>query len=219
MTDIDLEETDRLLTTTKAVSRRFDLTRDVPTELILRCIKIASAAPMGGNSQVNRWLVVRDPEKKRALAEIYRAVGNPYLAQLRAAAEPGSRQQRVIDAGQYIADHLAEIPALVIPLRQGVPGPGTDVLSPQGFFGSVVPGVWSFQLAARARGLGTRYTTYHVSRSAEVAELFDIPDGMTQIALIPVAYYTGDSFSPAPRLDAEEITYLDTWGASPEEGR
>jgi nitroreductase len=213
--DFDLAETDRLLTTTKAVSRRFDLSRDVPIQLILDCIGIASAAPLGGNVEANRWIIVKDAAKKAALAEIYRAVGNPYLQLLRDRAEPGSRQSRVVEAGQYIADVLSDMPALVIPVRLGVAGDGAGVFGPQGFYGSVVPAVWSFQLAARSRGLGTRYTTYHVSQSAAVAEILAIAEPVTQIALIPVAYYTGAVFTPAPRRPPEQISYLDSWGANP----
>ncbi|MDQ6522931.1 nitroreductase family protein [Nocardioides sp. LHD-245] len=208
-TTFDLTQTDGLLRTTKAVSRRLDLTRDVPTELILDCIRIASAAPIGGNREANRWLVVKDPVKRQQLAQLYQEVGNPYLAALRAKAEPGSRQARVIEAGQYIADHLAEVPALVLPIRLGVVGEG--VFNAQSLYGSVVPAVWSFQLAARSRGLGTRYTTYLATRAREVAELLGIPEEVTQVALLPVAYYTGERFSPAPRRDPAEITYLDSW--------
>ncbi|WP_300400456.1 nitroreductase family protein [Nocardioides sp.] len=213
-TAFDLGQTDRLLTTTKAVSRRFDLTRDVPMDVLLDCIRIASAAPIGGNREANRWLVVKDPAKKQRLAELYQAAGNPYLASLREAAEPGSRQSRVVEAGQYIADHLAEIPALVIPVRFGQPDE-TSIYTPQSFYGSVVPGVWSFQLAARSRGIGTRFTTYLTSCAEEVAEVLGITAEVTQVALLPVAYYTGDSFTPAPRRTPESITYLDTWGVAP----
>jgi nitroreductase len=213
--EFDLTHTDRLLTTTKAVARRFDLTRDVPVDVLLDCIRIASAAPIGGNREVNRWVIVKDPAKKQRLAELYKAAGDPYLARLRAAAEPGSRQSRVIEAGQFVSDHLAEVPALVLPVRLGVPGDG--VLTPQSFYGSVIPGVWSFQLAARSRGLGSRFTTYLSTCTDEVAEVLGIDTEVTQVALLPVAYVDG-TFTPAPRKAPEEITYLDTWGTSPVAG-
>ena len=67
-----------------------------------------------------------------------------------------------------------------------------------GYHGSVAPGVWSFQLAARARGLGSAWTTFHLVHEQQVAELLGIPDTVTQVALLPVAYYTGDTFQPGP---------------------
>jgi nitroreductase len=210
MSDIDLAAADHLLTTTKQVRQRLDLTRPVPRELLLECIDIASHAPMGGNQERNRWLVVDDPELKVALAEPYQAVGRPYLA-AGASREVDARQQRVVDSATYLVDHIAEVPAMVIAIRlDRLPkdAPNADVA---GYHGSVAPGVWSFQLAARARGLGSAWTTFHLVHEQQVAELLGIPDTVTQIALLPVAYYTGDTFRPAPRRPAAEITYFNRW--------
>ena len=82
-----------------------------------------------------------------------------------------------------------------------------------GWWGSVLPSVWSFQLALRARGLGSCWTTLHLAYEAEAAEILGIPDTVTQCALVPVGYYTGDGFTPAPRRPAADITFLDRWGA------
>ena len=210
MSDIDLAAADHLLTTTKQVRQRLDLTRAVPRELLLECIDIASHAPMGGNAERNRWLVVDDPELKSAIAEPYQAVGRPYLA-AGAGTEVDARQQRVVDSAAYLVDHIAEVPAMVIAIRlDRLPkdAPNSDVA---GYHGSVAPGVWSFQLAARARGLGSAWTTFHLVHERQVAELLGIPDTVTQVALLPVAYYTGDTFRPAPRRPAVEITYFNRW--------
>ena len=210
MSDIDLAAADHLLTTTKQVRLRLDLTRPVPRELLLECIDIASHAPMGGNQERNRWLVVDDPELKSAIAEPYQAVGRPYLA-ANAGREVDARQQRVVDSATFLVDHIAEVPAMVIAIRlDRLPkdAPNSDVA---GYHGSVAPGVWSFQLAARARGLGSAWTTFHLVHERQVAELLGIPDTVTQIALLPVAYYTGDTFRPAPRRPAAEITYFNRW--------
>jgi nitroreductase len=87
-----------------------------------------------------------------------------------------------------------------------------DNLSIAGFYGSIVPAVWSFMLAARLRGLGTAYTTLHLKYEREIAGLLGIPyDTVTQAALIPVAYYTGDKFQPAERIPADRIVHWDTW--------
>jgi nitroreductase len=211
----DPNQVEALLTTTKAVSRRLDLSRPVPLPDVLDCIRIASHAPIGGNREATRWLVLTDPAVKLAVGELYAEVGRPYIGAGRRAVEAGSRRERVLASGDFLIDHLAEVPVLVLALRLGLVvdgGPGTDA---QSFFGSVIPAVWSFQLAARARGLGTRYTTFTVSREAEMAQLLGIPENVTQVCLLPVAYYLGDDFRPAPRLPVEQVTFIDRWGNPP----
>jgi nitroreductase len=210
MTDFDLDTVDRLLTTTKQVRRRLDLTRPVPLDLILECIDLANHAPMGGNLERNRWLVVDDPDTKAAIAERYAEVGRPYLERNDAVALD-DRTRRVIESAQFLIDHLADAPALVIAMRLDRLAPDATVADESGYYGSVIPGVWSFQLAARARGLGSAWTTFHLVHEAEIAELLGIPASVTQVALLPVGYYTGDDFSPAPRRPAHEITYLNRW--------
>ncbi len=211
MTEFDLSQTDRLLTTTKQVRKRLDLERPVPMQLVLDCIDIASAAPMGGNLERNRWLVIDDPDTKQRIGEIYAAVGGPYLRANAEAVTSGSRQEKVIDSSEFLVDHLADVPLLVIALRLDRVKNEGDTASAAGFYGSVLPGVWSFQLAARSRGLGSTWTTFHLAHEAEVAELLGIPETVTQVALLPVAYYTGDTFHPAPRRPAHEITFLNRW--------
>ena len=206
----DLDQTDRLLTTTKQVRKRLDLTRPVPHELLLECIDVANHAPMGGNLERNRWLIVDDPATKAALAEVYAEVGRPYLATNEAVA-PDERTQRVIDSARFLVDHLADAPCLVIPMRLDRLPAGASVAEQAGYWGSVVPGVWSFQLAARARGLGSAWTTFHLVHEARVAELLGVPATVTQVALLPVAYYSGEDFRPAPRRPARDVTYLNRW--------
>lgn len=210
MPDDDAERLDHLLTTTKQVRRRLDLTRPVPHDVILECIDIASHAPMGGNLERNRWMIVDDPDLKAVIAERYAEVGRPYLEQ-NASAAPDDRGQRVIDSATYLADHLAEVPMLLIAMRLDRLPEHATVADEAGYYGSVVPGIWSFQLAARARGIGSAWTTFHLVHEAEIAELLGIPPTVTQVALLPVAYYTGDSFTPAPRRPASEVTYLNRW--------
>ena len=210
MSDIDLAAADHLLTTTKQVRQRLDLTRPVPRELLLECIDIASHAPMGGNLERNRWLVIDDPELKAELAKPYQAVGRPYLAANDSTQATG-RQQRVIDSATYLVDHIAEVPAMVIAMRLDRLRDDAQNFEVAGYHGSVAPGIWSFQLAARARGLGSAWTTFHLVHEGQVAELLGIPDTVTQVALLPVAYYTGDTFHPAPRRPAREITYFNRW--------
>ena len=209
-TELDREQADLLLTTTKQVRKRMDLTRPVPRELILECIDIAQHAPMGGNLERNRWLVVDEPDLKSAIAEYYQQVGRPYL---KANEQPGveGTQARVIDSAAYLVDHIAEVPAMVIAMRlDRLPADASNA-DVAGYHGSVAPGVWSFQLAARARGLGSAWTTFHLVHEQEVAELLGIPDSVTQVAMLPVGFYTGEGFTPAPRRPAAEITYFNRW--------
>lgn len=205
-TAFDLAQTDHLLTTTRAVRKRLDLTRPVPRELILECLEVAIQAPTGGNTQRWRWVVVDEPEKKAALADMYRAGWTPYLeSQKQLRVQQGlEADTRVSDSADYLADHFHEVPAMLIPcLLDRGDGPG--------YWGSVLPAAWSFMLAARSRGLGTALTTIHLFKEREAAELLGIPDTVSQAALIPVGYYTGDDFKPAKRRPAAEITYWNSW--------
>ena len=208
--DADLAALDRLLTTTKQVRKRLDLSRPVPHELLLDCIDVANHAPMGGNLERNRWLLVDDPSLKAEIGRIYAEVGTPYLARNEAEVAD-DRTGRVIESARFLVEHLADVPVLVIAARLDRLPDSAGVADQAGYWGSVVPGVWSFQLAARARGLGSAWTTFHLVHERAVAELLGIPAQVTQVALLPVAYYTGDDFVPAPRRPAREITYLNRW--------
>jgi nitroreductase len=214
---LDRFTVDHLLTTTRAVRKRLDLRRPVEPEVIEECLRLAIQAPTGGNSQGWRWIVVTDPAKRLALADAYRRSWEPYIAASRdAAPNPDAQQQRVQDSASYLADHLHEVPVLVIPCIYGRGLGGGRLVDSAGLFGSIYPAVWSFQLALRSRGLGSAFTTLHLPFAAEVEELLGIPEGVVQTALIPVAYFTGDDFKPAVRPAVEGITYWDTWGATAE---
>lgn len=208
--DFDLAEIDRLLTTTKQVRKRLDLTRPVPRELILECIDIAQHAPMGGNLERNRWLVVDDPDLKADIAPYYQEIGRPYL-EANAAGDIDERQQRVLDSAHYLVEHIAQVPAMVIAMRLDRLPPDASSMDVAGYHGSVAPGVWSFQLAARARGLGSAWTTFHLAHERAVAALLGIPETVTQVALLPVGYYTGTTFTATRRRPAREITYFNRW--------
>lgn len=209
-TGFDLAETDRLLTTTKQVRQRLDLTRPVPHDVLLECIDIANHAPMGGNLERNRWMIIDEPGKKAAISEYFGAVGRPYLA-ANSEARLDGRSQKVIGSAEYLVDHLPEVPALVLALRLDRAPMHLSQGQAAAYYGSVLPGVWSFQLAARARGIGSAWTTFHLEHEAEVAELLGIPPTVTQVCLLACGYYTGETFTPAPRRPAREVTFLNTW--------
>ncbi len=208
--EFDLTQTDALLSTTRAVRKRLDFDRDVPDDVLLECLQLAVQAPTGSNRQGWRWMVVRDPAKKEALADIYRSAGGDYLASAAASAEPGTQTGRVMDSANFLAENFGKVPVMVIPMIIGrLDDPSTN--SAAGLMGSIIPAMWSFQLALRSRGLGSCLTTIHLAKEAEAAELLGIPDHMTQVGLLPVAYTKGTDFKPAARPPVEEITYLDTY--------
>jgi nitroreductase len=205
---MDTAVTDHLLSTTRAVRKRLDLDRPVEPEVILECLRLAIQAPTGSNSQGWRWVVVTDAAKKAELARIYEEGGGDYLR--RNATSTGA-QGRVYSSAAYLLDVLHKVPAMVIPCIEGrVDGAANGQAA--GFYGSILPAVWSFQLALRSRGLGSAWTTLHLAKEKEAAAVLGIPDTISQVALLPVAYTIGDDFKPAERRPVEEITYWDTWG-------
>lgn len=212
---------DELLTTTRAVRKRLDLERPVEMDVVLECIDIASQAPTGSNAQGWRWVVVTDPDKRAAIAEVYRRVAYPYLEAGRQGlegADPARRaqQERVMDSARYLADVIERVPVHVIPCLFGAFGAEVvPTAMVAGFYGSIFPAVWSFQLALRARGLGSCLTSFHLAHEREVGELLGIPDTVTQSCLLPVAYTKGTDFKPAQRRPAAEITYVDAWKQPP----
>lgn len=210
----DLSQTDKLLTTTRSVRKRLDLTRPVPLDVVMDCLRIAVQAPSGGNSQPWRWLVIDDADTRQAIAKLYSRNHDPYMAMNRAAAEQAgtlAERSAIMDSSQYLSDHLAEVPVFVIPCLLSRLGPDATVAETAGFYGSILPAVWNFMLALRSRGLGSAYTTLHLPSEEEAASVLGIPPTVTQVALIPVAYYTGDDFKPAQRRPVEEIVYLNRW--------
>jgi nitroreductase len=201
---------DEVLSTTRSVRKRLDLERPVEPGIILECLRLAVQAPTASNTQRWRWVVVTDPAKRVGLAELYREAGGAYL---RAAAGRSEGQDaRVYDSATYLAENLERVPVHVIPCLQGRVD-GADNAGSAGFYGSIIPAAWSFMLALRSRGLGSAWTTIHLGREKEAAALLGIPDDVTQVALLPVAYTLGTDFKPAVRPPVEDITYWDTWAA------
>lgn len=209
---------DQLLSTTRAVRKRLDLTRPVDPQLIKECLELALQAPSGSNRQNWQFVVVTDPEPRRALAELYKKAFTAYANSPQSAGstpqlspEREAIQQRVRGSAFYLADHLHEVPVHLIPCFMGrVDGlPGA---AQAGTWGSILPATWSFMLAARARGLGTAWTTLHLVYEKAAAEVLGIPyDEVTQAGLIPVAHTKGTDFAPAPRDPLDRVVHWDHW--------
>ena len=209
----DLEQTDQLLSTTRAVRRRLDLDRNVPDDLLLRCIELAEQAPTGGDITSRRWLVVRDPEIKKKLADLYReAGGNRIVERAERHRGTGHPKQGVLDSAAHLAENLERVPVLVLATVWGV----HDDSGRPGLFDSVIQAAWSFCLALRSRGLGSAWTTLHLGKAKECAEVLGIPEDVTQVVLLPVAWTIGTEFKPASRRPASEIVWFDRWGYTKE---
>ncbi|MCW5892960.1 MAG: nitroreductase family protein [bacterium] len=214
---MDLAVVDKLLTTTRSVRKRLDLSRPVDPAVIRTCLEIAMQAPTGSNVQGWHFLVVTDAGKRKAIAalyqqafELYRA--NPDLRPTFPADDPRTQQlPRVIDSADYLAHHLAEVPVHVVPCIEGRVENG-GVLGQASVYGSILPAAWSFMLALRSRGLGAAWTTLHLMFEQDAAKILGVPDGVTQAALLPVAYYTGADFKPAKRANPGDAIHWDDWG-------
>ncbi|MDW6062358.1 nitroreductase family protein [Streptomyces sp. FXJ1.4098] len=208
---------DQLLSTTRAVRKRLDLTRPVPRTLIEECVDLAVQAPTGRNRQRWHFLVVTEPEQRRAVADIFlRALplvtGQPLTERDMWRMNYHARStERVFDGLRHLADNIHRVPAFVIP---GVEG-RTDrapVAVQAGAWGSILPAVWSFMLAARARGLGTVWTTAQGPLERELARVLGVPyEEVMLAAFIPLAFTIGTDFKPAPRIPREEVLHWDRW--------
>lgn len=206
---------DEVLTTTRSVRKRLDFSRPVESEVIRECLEIALQAPTGGNRQQWHFVVVTDPAKRQALGDIYRRGYEVYRADVspRVVDETprGQTMQRVINSSEYLAAHMHEAPVLLIPCIKGRLE-GKSSVEQAGAWGSILPAAWSFMLAARARGLGTTWTTIHLFFEQDAAGVLGIPyDKITQAAMIPVAYTRGDDFSSARREPLEAVVHWNQW--------
>jgi nitroreductase len=204
---------DQLLSTTRAVRKRLDFSRPVPEELIRECVAMALQAPSGSNIVTMRFVVVQDEQKRRAIGEIY---GQVYAGYKASPGYPGNPtgdtgrdrvQQRVASSADYLGEHMGDAPVLVLGCNEG-----RDRASAEAGLGNILPGMWSFMLAARARGLGTAWTSMHRAREQDVAGVLGIPyDRVAQAVLTPLAYTKGTDFRPAARPDPDTVIQWDGW--------
>ena len=219
---LDLDP-DALLSTTRAVRRRLDFDRPVPIELVRECVELAVQAPSGSNARGWHFVVVGDAAKRQKIGDYYRQAFTGYrdmpvsahaLAE-RTAGDDRKTMDAVVSSAEALAENLHRAPYLVIPCVSGrapaIEGTMGD-LARASMFGSILPAFWSFMLAARARGLGTSWTTLHLMYEKEIAELLGIPfDEVMQTALSPLAFTVGTDFKPAKGRDVEGVLHIDGW--------
>lgn len=216
---MDLATVDHLLTTTRSVRKRLDLTRPVEPEVIERCLEIAVQAPTGSNLQGWHFLVITDADDRRAIADHYRDSFAKYATE-RGEGAPAFRVDdprleqapRVVSSAMHLAKHMHEVPAMILGCIHGrVEDAGP--MAQASVYGSILPAMWSLMLALRSRGVGAAWTTLHLRHEREVAARLGIPDDVTQAALLPIAYFTGDDFRPAERLPLDRVVSWGRWGS------
>ena len=219
---------DEVLTTTRAVRRRLDFDRPVERETIEECLGLAQQATMGSNLEDWRFVAVTEAEPKARIAELYRDVWDQTVeiplrerrSDTVARLDPGvrtdraarARQKRVLASVKYLVDNLERVPVLVFPCsaKPVPPTPLGDRAS--GYYGSIIPIAWSFQLALRSRGLGSVHATAIVYHAQPLAQILELPEGTHPILMIPVAYTDNLEFKVAPRRPLEEILRWERWG-------
>ncbi|MGW2842984.1 nitroreductase family protein [Streptomyces sp. NPDC001493] len=208
---------DQLLSTTRAVRRRLDLDRPVARSLIEECVDLATQAPTGRNRQRWHFLVVTDPDRRALVADLFRRslavnesapLGRRDLERMHV--RPGS-MEKVYDGLRHLHDNIHRVPAFVIPAVEG----RTDhasVVEQAGTWGSILPAVWSFMLAARARGLGTVWTTAQGPLERELAEVLGVPyEEVMLAAFLPLAHTIGTDFKPARRVPRDQVLHWQRW--------
>ena len=211
-------DADHVLKTTRSVRLRLDFERPIDPAVISECLEIALQAPTASNSQQWQWVVITEPDKVAAVAEVYRKSFNVLAArppeERPAYGADDSRTQqseKVTRSATWLAEQMHRCPALLLACINGrVEDQGA--MTQAGVYGSILPGAWSFMLAARARGIGMAWTTLHIRHEDEVANLLGIPADVTQAALFPMAHFTGEDFQPAPRVPLKEVVHWNAWG-------
>ena len=204
---------DELLSTTRAVRKRLDFTKPVSDDLVRECVAMALQAPSGGNQVAMRFVVIRDPEMVAAVAGVYAQCWDIYTtlpgfagAIKRPTTEWQAQQDRVTDSATYLSEHMSQSPVLVIGCTTSRRLDGVPAAQSASALANILPAMWSFMLAARARGMGTAWTTIHLMMERAVAEIVNIPfDTMQQVCLTPLAFTKGTSFKPADRPDPDTV--------------
>lgn len=232
----DIATVDWLLTTTRSVRRRLDLSRPVERSLIEECLQLAVYAPNAQAKQNWRWYVITDPGRRQVLADYYRFAWAKHNSDgtgtRRGRWRDRRSSERTVESARWLAENLAEVPVLVIPCVLGRPwterevqrceaawnGASQDEYLPRAglvadstFYGSIYPAIWSFQLALRSRGLGSSITTMHLPFHKFIGDELGIPRQVTQIALLPVAHTIGSDFRAPSRIPAQSLTYWNEW--------
>ncbi len=219
MAQLDLTN-DELLTTTRAVRKRLDHDRPVDDDDIRDCVRIAMQSPSGSNSMTMQFVIVKDAEKRAKIGEIYRqcyemykSMDGVYAGSIKKDSDVEQAQQdRVTSSADHLGETMGQAPVLVIACTTSGRVDGAPAMVAASAMGNVLPAMWSFMLAARARGLGTAWTTVGLMMEQQIADVVGIPfDEVQQVCLSPLAHTKGTDFRPAMRPDPDSIIHWDTW--------
>jgi nitroreductase len=192
----------------------------VPSDVLERLFDAARHGPQGGNRQPVRYIAVRDPELKRQLGVWYLEVWNSVMGMAARGeyrtARGSSASSPILSAATYLAEHLAEVPVLVVVCAVFDDLARTDAaLDRPGVVGgaSIYPSVQNLLLAARNEGLGAVMTTLLCSVEPQVKQLLDIPEGVITCATVPIGYPARPLPQKLSRVPVEQIAYADRFGA------
>ena len=211
---------DELLTTTRAVRKRLAFSKPVPDDVIRECVSAAMQSPSGSNMMTMSFVIVKDEAKRKAIGEVYKtcygmykSMDGVYIGSIDKGDDASNKQQkRSAESADYLGEHMGDAPALVIGCTQGARLDGAPAMMSASMLGNILPGMWSFMLAARARGLGTAWTTVHLMMEQQVADILGIPfESVQQVCLSPLAYTKGTDFKPAARPAPDSIIHWDGW--------
>lgn len=211
---------DELLSTTRAVRKRLDFDRPVPDELIRECVAMAQQSPSGSNNPSMSFVIVKDAKKRKAVGEVYnrcfeqyKTWDGRYIGSIdKGTPEGNAQQQRSASSADFLAPRMGDAPVLVIACNKGARSDGMNGMVGASLMGNILPAMWSFMLAARARGLGTAWTTLHLLEEQAVADILGIPfDTVQQTCLSPLAFTKGTDFKVAARPDPDTVIHWDQW--------
>jgi nitroreductase len=183
----------------------------VPAEIIYRVLDDARFAPSGRNLQGWRVVVVRDPEVRRRLRDLYSMVWYGHVAPLRT--PPGEEPER-----EHYADNLDQVPVhLVILVDLAAITTTIEAMDSHRVNGgsSIYPFVQNILLGLRAEGLGAAFTTSHLAAGNEMRELLRIPDGYELAGHIGVGWPDRALPSRLSRQPVEAFATQDTFDGPP----
>jgi nitroreductase len=197
----------------------------VPNEIIGRILDAAIRAPSGSNAQEWLFVVVKDPEQRRRIGEIYRRASEVllqiYAHRPRAAHITGKQLDLLMKSVTYLFEHMGEAPVLLVACLRSTPPPPPEAITPEieaalrpadrTSGASIYPAVQNIILACRAFGLGTALTTIHTYFEEDVKAALGLPKDVRTYALLPIGY-PRDKFGPVKRRPLSEVACLDHYG-------
>jgi nitroreductase len=196
--------------------RRFT-DRPVPEEAVARVLEAATRAPSPTNAQPWKFVVVREAERRRAVADVYRRaweMAKQFYGDPENAAEETER--RMLVATDRLAEKLDEAPVFIFCcLDRSRLGPMVtpdlaQLLDPSSAYGAVWAAIQNLALAARALGLAATPTTVHRLFEPEIRDLLALPPYVETVALVVMGYPRGE-FGPTQRLPLAEIAFAERW--------